>query len=215
VTTLPPTDEDAEVIERLDAGEPARSAEEAAARAVYERLFARLRDSEDITPAAGWEDRAVARWAAAKRRRWSIGAAAVIAAGVAGTLVLLPCSRARVSPSGLEVAVLGGSETVRRQDPAVGGLLRVRGGVDRPHVELRIYLDTRLVARCPGDDSCRVEETTIELDRRLTEPGNYRVVRLSSASAIPPPTEDGVDRDLLEARNVGANLDVRAIVVAK
>ena len=211
---MPPADEDTEVIERLDAGEPARSAEEAAARATYERLFARLRDSEDITPAAGWEDRAVARWAAARRRRWSIGAAAVVAAGVAGALVLLPCSRARVSP-GLEVAVLGGSETVRQQDPAVGGLLRARGSIDRPHVELRIYLDTRLVARCPGGDSCRVEEASIELERRLTEPGNYRVVRLSSASAIPPPTEYGLDRDLLEARNVGVNHDIQAIVVAK
>src|SRR5262249_32631493 len=48
------------------------------------------------------------------------------------TVADVPCSRARVSLSGLEVAVLGGSGTVRQQDPAVGGSLRARGGIDRP-----------------------------------------------------------------------------------
>jgi len=57
------------VIERLELGEPPRSAEEAAARALYERLIARIGELDEIAPAPGWEDRAVARWRRERSRR--------------------------------------------------------------------------------------------------------------------------------------------------
>jgi hypothetical protein len=59
-----PADDDLDVIDRLDAGLPPSSPEEAAARAPYERLTARIRDLEDVEPPAGWKERAVARWRA-------------------------------------------------------------------------------------------------------------------------------------------------------
>jgi hypothetical protein len=59
--TTKPLD-DLDVLERLDAGLPPSSPEEAAARGPYERLFARIRDLEDVAPPAGWEERALARW---------------------------------------------------------------------------------------------------------------------------------------------------------
>jgi hypothetical protein len=51
-----------DVIERLDAGEPPRSPDEAAARVPYERLIARIRELEELEPAPDWEERAIARW---------------------------------------------------------------------------------------------------------------------------------------------------------
>lgn len=58
---------DYDVIERLDAGEPPRTSEEARAREPYERLIARLRDLALIDPPSGWEGRAMARWRASFR----------------------------------------------------------------------------------------------------------------------------------------------------
>ena len=46
---------DSDMIERLDAGEPARSPEEAAAREPYLRLIERLRDLQEVDPPPGWE----------------------------------------------------------------------------------------------------------------------------------------------------------------
>ncbi len=46
----------------MELGEPPRSAEEAAARELYERLIARIRDLADIEPDPGWEERMMERW---------------------------------------------------------------------------------------------------------------------------------------------------------
>lgn len=201
-------DEDPGLIERLDAGEPPQTPEEAQARAPYQRLLERIHDVDDIVPAAGWEDRAVMRWfAARRRRRLGIALGAVVAVAVAAMLLLL-----RTAPR-LELAVLDAHGSTRRGDAAVGDLLRARARVDQAHLELRVYLGTGLVARCPGSTQCRHDASVMELDWALAEPGTYAIVVLSSSSSIP--AGDGtIDRDLLDARNAGTNIETRRLSVA-
>jgi hypothetical protein len=207
-------DVDPDVIERLDAGEPPRSPEEAQARAPYERLLERVRDLDEIAPPAGWEDRAVARWSRARRkRRRSAGIAlgATTAIALAAVLLLQPCRASDAAR--LEVAVLTERGSTHRGDAAVGNVLRARAHLDRPQVDLRIYLGTRLIARCPGSAACSHEVSVLQLDWKLAEPGRYQVIVLSSASSIP--AGDGtIDRDLLDARAAGASIDIRTIPVA-
>src|SRR6185295_1073344 len=120
VTTKPPSDDDLGVLERLDAGEPPSSPEEAQARAPYQRLFARVRSLDDVEPPSGWEDRAAARWSAAqtKRRRARIAVGLTAATGLAAAILLTLCT-AQISGSGLQVAVSPAPGTPRRGDPAV------------------------------------------------------------------------------------------------
>jgi hypothetical protein len=212
MTTGSSSDEDLDVIERLDAGEPPRSAEEAQARAPYEKLLVRVRDLDDVDPPPGWEDRAASRWSAARRKRQRgmlVGAAASVAVAVAAVLLLQPCSPAHR----LEVATLTERGSQRRGDTAVGDRLHARARVDRPHVELRIYLGTRRVARCPDDAMCRRDASALEIDWEIREAGTYRLVVLSSASSIP--AGDGtLDRDLLDARGAGASIESQSFPVS-
>lgn len=218
MTTGSSPDEDLDVapdvIERLDAGEPPRSPEEAQARAPYEKLLDRIRDLDEIAPPAGWEDRAVARWSRARRKRRlgvSIALGATTAVALAAVLLLLPCGAPDAAR--LEVTVLTDRGSTYRGDAAVGKVLRARARGDRPHVDLRIYLGTRLIARCPGSDPCRSDASVVQLDWKLVEPGSYQIVMLSSTSSIP--TGDGtLDRDLLEARGAGASIDIHRVPVA-
>jgi hypothetical protein len=207
-------DVDPEVIERLDAGEPPRSPEEAQARAPYERLLERVRDLDEIAPPAGWEDRAVAQWSRARRkRRLGVGIAlgATTAVALAAVLLLQPCGTPEAAR--LEVVVLTDRGSTYRGDAAVGEVLRARARLDRPQVDLRIYLGTRLIARCPGSAACRRDASVVQLDWKLVEPGRYQIIMLSSASIIP--AGDGtIDRDLLEARAAGTSIDIRPISVA-
>lgn len=207
-------DLDPEVLERLDAGEPPRSPEEAQARAPYERVIERVRDLDEIEPPPGWEDRAVARWSQARRKRRvragvALGATATVA--LTAILLLRPCG----TPDAvrLEVAVVTDRGSTLRGDAAVGEVLRARARVDRPQVDLRLYLGTRLIARCPGSASCRRDASAVQLDWKLVEPGRYQIILLSSASDIPP-GNGTVDRDLLDARAAGARIDIRQISVA-
>jgi hypothetical protein len=213
VTTSPLPEDDPGLIERLDAGEPPGSPEEAQARAPYERLFQRIRDLDDIAPSNGWEDRAVARWSTARsRRRVGIALGLTAAMGLAAAALLQPCA-ARTSEPGLQVAVSAARGAPRRGDHVVGDVLHARARIERAHVDLRIYLDTRLVARCPGTEQCRRDASIVELDWKLVEPGTYRVVVFSSSSDIPPPVDGTVDQDLLEARNAGASSATETITV--
>jgi len=210
-TGAPPDDDDAGMFERLDAGEPPSSPEEAAARAPYERLLSRIRDLDEIAPTGDWEDRAVARWSGARRRRrLGIAFGAAAAAALAAVLLLQPC--ATTPPPGLEIAVLAAPRPTRRGDAAVGERLRARARPDRAHVELRVYLGTRLVARCPGSAPCRRDGAVTELEWKLGEAGTYQIILLSSSSDIP--AGDGtLDRDLLDAQGAGASIETRALTV--
>jgi hypothetical protein len=217
VTPPPPDDDDPGIIERLDTGEPPRSAEEAQARAPYERLLERIRDLEDVAPSPGWEDRAAARWASVRaRRRAGIAVGVTAAVGLAVAIVLRPCA---APTTGLQVSMLAPPGVSRRGDHVVGDVLHVRAPLDRPHVELRVYLDTgldtRLVVRCPGDESCRRDASFIELDWTSAEPGRYQVVVLSSESDIPPPVDRTSDRDLLVARNAGVRIEIQTVPVGQ
>lgn len=212
MTTGSSSDEDLDVIARLDAGEPPQSAEEAKARVPYEKLLARVRDLDDIDPPPGWEDRAASRWAAARRKRrrgMLVGAAASVAVAVAAVLLLQPCSPARR----LEVATITERGSQRRGETAVGDRLHARARVDQPFVELRIYLGTRRVARCPGDAVCRRDASALEIDWELREAGTYQVVVLSSASRIAT-GDSTLDRDLLDARGAGASIESQSVPVS-
>jgi hypothetical protein len=63
--TSPPDDE----IDRLELGP-------------YDGLIARIGDLDGIDPPPGWEDRAVARWRARRKRRRLVRLGAVVAAAV-------------------------------------------------------------------------------------------------------------------------------------
>lgn len=203
------------MIERLEAGEPPSSPEEAQARAPYERLLARIRDLEDIAPPEGWEDRAVQRWAGAQRRRrlgLALGGAAMAAAAVAAVLLLRP--RAAPPLIGLEVKVSPEPGSSRRGEGAtVGEVLHVRGGAEEPHLELRVYLQNRLIARCPGSAECRRDGAVMALDWKLGEAGKYEILLFSSASDIPA-GNGTLDGDQVDAQRALVHIEQDRLTVA-
>lgn len=211
MTTGSSSDDDPEFIERLEAGEPPRTREEAEARAPYEQLLRRIHGLGDVAPPADWEDRAFARWSSARRKRRlgiGVGAAVVV---VAAAMLLLQLRTDRAAPR-LELAVLSVHGSIRRGDVAVGDRLKARIDAAQAHVELRVYRGTVLLARCPGGTLCRRDATVIELEWTLAEPGAYQIVGLSSSSSIP--AGDGtIDRDLLDARAAGANIAMQRLPV--
>jgi hypothetical protein len=200
------------MIERLDVGEPPRSPEEAEARAPYERLLDRIRDLEDIAPPAGWEDRAMTRWSAARhKRRLGIALGVGVSVALVAVIWLQPCAPPRAE--GLELAVVSGSGATRRGDAAVGDVLHARAPVGLPHMELRIYVGTARIARCPGNPECRRDAATMEIAWKLADAGTYEIVVLSSSTPIP--AGDGTrDRDLLDARVAGVHIETRSLPVA-
>src|SRR5262249_13170293 len=100
-------------------------------------------------------------------------------------------------------------------DPTVGDSLHVRALVDHPYTELRVYLETMLIMRCPGGPTCRGDASALELDWKLVEPGTYQIILLSSAAALPTPGDGALERDLLDARNAGASIELRRLVVSR
>ncbi len=200
---------DAEVVERLERDLPARSKDEEEARAVYQRLIGRIGDLELVEPAAGWEDRAVERWSREAKPRprakpprrvpWRPIAAAVAVATVAALVLLIPrCGGGE--PPALEVAVERTGPPNRQDGLAIGDTLRARAHVDGPHVELRVYRDQVLVARCPGDDRCRRDGASLSIGLVMEVPGRYEVIGLSSREPLPPPQATGLEVDVLTAR---------------
>jgi len=210
----PPGDGTDELLDRIDQGVPPSSPEEAAARAPFERLLARVRDLPPLPPEPGWERRAHQRWAAARaddrrRRRRQVGLAIGGLAAAAIVLVLVLGARGARSPraTGLEVAVLDRNGAHERGAPGLHGTLRVKAPQRQPHGEVRVYRDARLLVRCPGAPTCRATPDAIALDLDLDQPGVYQVVALSSRAPIPAPGDGGLDGDLLAARRAGANVE--------
>jgi len=83
---------DEEIVTRMETGIPPSSPEETERRREYEGVIRRIREQPDCPAPPGWEDRAVARWAAQRRRRrvmrWT-AAVALVAATAAGIVALL------------------------------------------------------------------------------------------------------------------------------
>jgi hypothetical protein len=209
---------DAEVVERMERDLPAQSEGEAETRAVYQRLIGRIGDLELVEPPPGWEDRAVARWRReAKPRRKAkpprrvplrpIAAAVVGAATVAALVLLIPRCGDRELPTP-QVAVERTGRPTRQGGPAIGDTLPARMRRDAPHVELRVYRDRVLVARCPGDDRCHRDETSLSIGLVMDVPGQYQVIQISSREPLPPPkaTGAGLDADVLAASDSGAHV---------
>ena len=207
---------DAEVVERMERDLPARSTEEEETRAVYQRLIGRVGDIELVEPDPGWEDRAVERWRReAKPRRtkkppqrvlWRSIAAAVAAATVAALVLLIPRCGDDELPA-LEVAVKRTGPQSRQGGPAVDDTLRAQVRVDEPHVELRVYRDQVLIARCPGDARCRRDGARLSIELVMDSPGQYEAIQLSSREPLPPPQATGLDVDVLMARERGVHMD--------
>ena len=202
--------DDEEVIGRMLAGEPARDDAEAELRAPYERLVTRLREFDGATLPAGWDERAALRLQAARareardaRRRWLRGG--VVAVAIAAAVMLIVWTRgeqtARPSAPTSRVAVVirtvDGVE--RRGDAAVGDFLQARVDSRRAHVELRLYRDATVVARCPGEVACDGQH----LRYPLSAPGRYQVVALESDTPLPEPTVGGLDEDVLAVERSG------------
>jgi hypothetical protein len=206
---------DAELVERLERDLPARSKGEKETRAVYQRLIGRIGDLDLVEPDPGWEDRAVERWRReAKPRRtakpprrvpWRPIAAVAAAATIAALGLLIPRCGDRDLPA-LQVAVERAERPNRQGTPAIGDLLRAHVRLDGPHVELRVYRDQVLVARCPGDDRCRRDGARLSIGLVMDGPGQYEVIGLSSREPLPPPQATGLDVDVLTARERGAGV---------
>jgi hypothetical protein len=203
---------DAEVVERMERDLPAQSKGEEETRAVYQRLIGRIDNLDLVEPAPGWEDRAVERWRReAKPRRtakpprrvpWRPIAAVVAVATVAALVLMIPRCGDGELPA-LQVAVERAGPPNRQRAPAIGETLRARVRVDAPHVELRVYRDQVLVARCPGDDRCRRDGASLSIGLVMDAPGQYEAIRMSSREPLPPPQATGLDVDVITARERG------------
>lgn len=220
-------DDEHGMLDRLDAGEPALSDEEAVARAPYERLLGRISDLEDDAPPPGWEDRAMARWRAHRRRRAGILMGATAAVGAAVALLALPCVYVKTEPSvTLAFAHPGGElpddmrgdEGVAKGEVGlVGDTLKAATRLDGGNVELRLYFGTQRVIVCSTTEAkpspyCRRDGSWLRLDWNLVQAGTYSLVRVSSGSAIPSSRGD-VDRDEREATEARASWEPREFPV--
>ena len=208
------TPPDAEVVERMERELPAQSTEEEEVRAAYQRLIGRIGDLEVVEPAPGWEDRAVERWRRTAKPRatskpprrvpWRpIAAAAMVTAAALGLLILRCGGR---EPPVLVVAVARTGPAHRQAGPAIGDTLHAHVQMDEPQVELRIYRDRVLVARCPGDARCARDGARQSIELVMDRPGRYEVIRLASRAPLPPPQATGLEVDVLEAQERGAQV---------
>lgn len=195
-------DRDEDVIDRMLAGEPAASDDEAATRAPYERLVKRLREFDDATLPEGWEERAALRLRAAKaretreaRRRWMIGGA-VVAAMAAAVLLIVSTREGARAETQVTVVIRSTDGVEERGAATIGKLLVARIKSRRAHVELRLYRGSAMIARCPGGPECN----GFMLSHRLVAPGRYQVVTFESDAPLPEPQDGGLDVDVMVAR---------------
>jgi hypothetical protein len=212
----PPDDtgDDGKLLEALDAGDPARTPEEEAARRPYQRLIERIQDLDEIAPPPGWEARAEQRWhaqrATARKRRLRPAAIALSlglgGAAIAAVLLMRPCASTPEAPAEQVALTAIPSGTRRAGEPTVNDQLRAQARIEGAFVELRIYRDTTLFARCPGDARCQIHVPNLEITLKITREGTYQAVAFSSHAPIPAPTPDGLDSDLAGARDANVKI---------
>lgn len=180
-------------------------------------LAARIASLDVIEPPPGWVDRAVDRWekqraqSAAprppRRRWWPVAAAGVVVAMAAAVVLVSRCGARH--PDALVVAVTHDGPRDRAGEPSVGDTLSAaaRGR----HAELRLYLDERLVARCPDGPGCVRDGAQLRMSHRFDRPGRYQVVALWAPN-VPTPTAEGLALDLLRASEVGARVEREPVI---
>ena len=211
------TDDDAaedRMLDHLLAGEPAASPEEQAARAPYEAIIADVRELPITTAPPGFHERVRAGWRAARvarrRRRMVLVAGAVLALAAAVILFLLRPHRgagSRRNDVHVDLAILtkdGSTWRAAGSHARIGDTLQIRGRAGAGATEVRVYFMARLVARCPTDERCR----GLALDLPLAQGGKYVMAWLSSATAVPPPDERGLDADSLRVRSQGGVFEI-------
>lgn len=201
-------EEEAELraVERLDAGEAATSEEEARLRAPYETLIARIRDTEEaMTPPPGWQARAMTRWSAQRRRRRSLRVVAASISAMAATAAILLVRCLSMTGLGLGMQVLAASQTARSGGAVVGDTLKLSSS----HGSILLYRDGRPIAQCPGDIACRRDGSTWRLDWPLAEPGEYDILSLRLDGAPWVPRAGSKELDLLQARERGAERELK------
>lgn len=208
--------DDAEVIERMERGE-APATDEAATREPYQRLMERIADLDVVEPPPGWVERAVERWdrsavppspGSGRLLAWGGIGAAVLA--LAAAVVILPRCREGARRPAFSMAVTHRG-AVRAGDAAVGDDLTVRTGLraDR-EVELRLYRDGRLVARCPGDARCTTAAGALELVYTTDLAGSYQAAEIVGPAPIAAPRAGGtLEDDNLDVRRGGATFTTR------
>lgn len=184
--------------------------------AAHQPLIERVKRLEDLEPPAGWEARVEARWrrehdvpsgGAGAGGRWGLAVGAVVVVGTLAAIAIFTCRSkpaARRPQAPLAAMLEGGDGAPRRGDGLVGDVWKLRAAPTHAHVELRVYRDRAMIARCPGISRCVASGAGWTLDLRLDEPGAYRAVSLASAAPIAVPTGEGLESDLLAARQAGA-----------
>lgn len=157
----------------------------------------------DLEPPPGWEARVLAAVEPRRRSGWARGWLAIPAlAAIALALVLVLVPRVlRREPAPLVVSAELATGSQEMRGPS--GLRAVaRGG--EGHRAIWIYRDGReLVAQCPGHPACQRSGDALSLVLDIAPIGNYQVIALSSAAALPAAT-GSLERDLEAATAAGA-----------
>ena len=160
--------------------------------ATYERLIGAIRDLPTIAAPDDLPDRVLAAIdrgdapeASSPRRAtrpWVVAAVAAVAMA-AGILLLIRPDRS-APPEQIAIELRHGSVARRGDGAAIGDTMIVRAQV--PHQgELRIYRGDTMVARCPGDPTCRQHAGGVSVELPLDVPGRYRPVVFGAGVATP------------------------------
>jgi hypothetical protein len=174
-----------------------------------EHAIERLGD--DLEPPPGWEARVLAAVAPPRRswlaaRGWlAIPAVAAIAAAV---VLVIGSPGREPAPLALAAELVVTSQAMRGPS---GIRVVARGG--EGHRAIWIYRDGReLAAACPGHPACDRSGDALRIVLAGAPIGNYQIIALSSAAALPAPTGSS-ERDLAAAVDAGATWKLQELEV--
>ncbi len=157
----------------------------------------------DLEPPPGWQARVLAAVEPRRRSGWARGWLAIPALAPLAlvlAVVLVPrLLRREPAPRVVSAELVTGSQAMR----GPSGIRAIaRGG--EGHRAIWIYRDGReLVAQCPGHPACQSSGDALSLVLDSVPIGNYQVIALSSAAALPAAT-GSPERDLGAATAAGA-----------